>query len=585
MYIVVFDDRMGLHLDKRFLVVGILFVLLSTLFATQYATTKVSFQYAIVHPSNADIRFIGSDNSSDDGLRVLRISGDNGTNAKIGLEFGDWSANMNTTYTAAFCIVNEEPFALNITHVTVTNTSGTNDYMQVWLHGNGSLLAENDPTSVFMYNNGSALKTSSSVSWQFAKGDGDVSTMHPDISDNATKISTVWDGTEHVQYTLNLSGANDDAFPVGSSGRTLNNASDFVWVQISINVPAGAVGDAHTGTIEVHFQASSHLQSAASGGGGGQTSQYHVYIVNDVNAQAYEGETATNGGFNDGSENEFTAGDYTIISTNDSDNVYDSCSTVGKYQYHRFAFSITESVDSITRIDVVWKGYGFKPFGGGYGHSLWVKESGTWTLKDSGTSSSAEILDSSYTSGFSSIISSGQFIIGAQCDKSALGGEPAKTSNLFSYYAEVNVTYTASPFLYTFNNTNYTKFSDFIPRATTPEKEYVQYLDITKKAAVVDGIVSLKITEELPETTYLDRLYLQVDDNNIVELQRIIPCGMQGLSDGVFHGVTDVLLLRHSDDRYLQLNQGDEYILEFAVPENSSKIDFVSEGYYIKHIT
>ncbi len=153
-----------MHLKREFLVVGILIVLLSTLFATQYATTKVSFQYAIVHPSNADIRFVGSDNSSADGLRVLRVSGDNGSNAKIGLEFGNWSANMNTTYTAAFAIVNEEGFAVNITHVTVTNTSGTSDYMQVWLHGNGSLMAENDPTSVFVYNNGSALKTASSVS-------------------------------------------------------------------------------------------------------------------------------------------------------------------------------------------------------------------------------------------------------------------------------------------------------------------------------------------------------------------------------------------------------------------------------------
>ncbi|MCX6664679.1 MAG: hypothetical protein NT038_01265 [Euryarchaeota archaeon] len=206
---------MGLLLDARFLAIGILVVLLSTLFATQYATTKVSFSYAVVHPSNADIRFVGSDNSSDDGLRVLRISGANGTNALIGLEFGDWSANTNKTYTAAFAIVNEEGFALNITHITVTNTSGSSDYMQVWLHGNGSLKAEDDPTSVFVYNNGSALKTASSVSWQFAKGDGDAGTMHPDISDGATMISTGWDESAHVRYTQNLSGANDDAFPVG----------------------------------------------------------------------------------------------------------------------------------------------------------------------------------------------------------------------------------------------------------------------------------------------------------------------------------------------------------------------------------
>ena len=293
---------MGLLLDARFIAVGILFVLLSTLFATQYATTKVGFQYAIVHPSNADIRFVGSDNSSADGLRVLRVSGANGTNAQIGLEFGNWSANMNNTYTAAFAIVNEEPFAVNITHISVTNTSGTSDYMQVWLHGNGSLLAENDPTSVFMYNNGSALKTSSSVSWQFAKGDGDVSTMYPDISDGATMISTGWDESVHVRYTQNLSGANDDAFPVGTSGRTLNNASDFVWVQISINVPAGAVGGGHTGAVEVHFESGTHLQSAASGddpvedtyiyAGGGSIYIVRQYLKSDL---SYIGGTASYG--------------------------------------------------------------------------------------------------------------------------------------------------------------------------------------------------------------------------------------------------------------------------------------------------
>ena len=249
---------MGLHLDRKFIAVGILIVLLSTLFATQYATTKVSFQYAIVHPSNADIRFVGSDNSSDDGWRVLRVSGDNGTNAKIGLEFGDWSANMNNTYTAAFAIVNEEPFAVNITYVSVTNTSGNSDYMQIWLHGNGSLKAEDDPTSVFLYNNGTTYYTASSTAWVLAKGDGDASTMYPNISDSGTMISTTWDESAHVRYTTNLSGGNDDAFQIGSNGRTRDNASDFVWVQISINVPAGAVGDAHAGTIEVHFQASTH---------------------------------------------------------------------------------------------------------------------------------------------------------------------------------------------------------------------------------------------------------------------------------------------------------------------------------------
>ena len=32
------------------------------LLATQYVSTKIGYTYAVVHPSNADIRFVGFDN-------------------------------------------------------------------------------------------------------------------------------------------------------------------------------------------------------------------------------------------------------------------------------------------------------------------------------------------------------------------------------------------------------------------------------------------------------------------------------------------------------------------------------------------
>ncbi len=80
-----------MRLDRRLTLIGIMIIVLSVTMATQYATTKVGYSYNIVHPSNADIWFIGSDNSSD-GTMVLRVDGDNSSgsrNVKVKLG-GNW---------------------------------------------------------------------------------------------------------------------------------------------------------------------------------------------------------------------------------------------------------------------------------------------------------------------------------------------------------------------------------------------------------------------------------------------------------------------------------------------------------------
>lgn len=115
-----------MRLDRRLTLIGIMIIVLSVTMATQYATTKVGYSYSIVHPSNADIRFIGSDNSSDV-TRVLRVDGDNSSgsrNVKVKLG-GNWTENYNKTYTAAFGIVNEERFNVTITHINVSTESGS----------------------------------------------------------------------------------------------------------------------------------------------------------------------------------------------------------------------------------------------------------------------------------------------------------------------------------------------------------------------------------------------------------------------------------------------------------------------------
>lgn len=244
-----------MRIDRRLTLIGIMLVILSMTMATQYTTTKVGYSYNIVHPSMAEIRFIGSDNSSD-GIRVLRVDGENGSHAKITLSFGNLSSNRNKTYTAAFGIINEEIFAVNITHINLSIDAGTPDYMKVWLHGDRDAIAGSDGTSVYMWSKNASQNGSGTTAWVLAHGDQNYTTMTSNCSsqsESATNITTSWDTTAHVQYSL----SNVDARPADESDtdHNLANASDFVWVQISLDIPADPTGaDTVTGTIWIHFQ-------------------------------------------------------------------------------------------------------------------------------------------------------------------------------------------------------------------------------------------------------------------------------------------------------------------------------------------
>ena len=234
----IWDAWMGMNIDRRLTILGVMLIVLSMTMATQYATTKVSYTYSIVHPSNADIRFIGSDNGSDG--RVLRAI-NNGTVATVQLYFGNWSANSNKTYTAAFGIVNEETMTVNITHINVSTTTGFS-YMQIWIHGNRSVNAVDDASSVFIWNNASLGYTSSSCAWTLAAGNQNTSNM---CADGITQLNTPWDTTHEVRYSVN------------DANYSKNATSDFVWVQISIDIPADAdMSGTHDGTIWIHFKAS-----------------------------------------------------------------------------------------------------------------------------------------------------------------------------------------------------------------------------------------------------------------------------------------------------------------------------------------
>ncbi len=216
---------------KKLLIVGVALVAVSAVAATQYARAELSYTYNINHPSNGFIRFVGGDNATD-GERILRADSDNQT---LTLDFGEMTAGVNKTYTAAFAIVNEENFSVDITDVDVT-TNGNDDYLQIWLHGDPALKAEDDPSSVFVWDNG----TNKAGTWTLAAGNSDPANM------DGSGIDTAWDSTAHVRYTEETTGATD-------------GDDDYVWVQVSIDVPQHPDGlNAHTGTISFDFQASTH---------------------------------------------------------------------------------------------------------------------------------------------------------------------------------------------------------------------------------------------------------------------------------------------------------------------------------------
>ncbi len=235
----------GMRIDRRLILVGVLLIVLSMTMATQYATTKVGYTFGIVHPSESDIRFIGSDNSSDN-IRLLRVSGTNGSSdVALTLSFGNITAGQNKTYSAAFGIVNEEAFKVNITHINVSADTGT-DYLKIWLHGDRDASIDDDGTSVEVWDwqeggNRHSYGSSDCV-WQLGAGDG----TYTDLDGGSA--NTEWDERAHVMYSTYNTNA-------------VNSTDDYVWIQISIKPPDNADTSAsYAGEIWIHTAASTEDQ-------------------------------------------------------------------------------------------------------------------------------------------------------------------------------------------------------------------------------------------------------------------------------------------------------------------------------------
>ncbi len=229
----------GMRIDRRLVLIGVMIIVLSMTMATQYATTKIGYEFSIVNPSNADIRFVGSDISSD-GIHVLRVE-NNATAPVLKIVLGNISLNVNKSYTAAFAIANEELYNVTITHFTV-NGSGA-PYMQIWLHENRSVLASTSgERSVLVFNKQNRSYTAASSVWGLRAGNQDPSNMG-----KVGTVLTPWDADADVRINTT------------SAVSATNNTEDHVWVQISIDVPSGLnIVAPYSGTIYVHTRATTH---------------------------------------------------------------------------------------------------------------------------------------------------------------------------------------------------------------------------------------------------------------------------------------------------------------------------------------
>ncbi len=168
----------------------------------------------------------------------------------------------------------------------------------------------------------------------------------------------------------------------------------------------------------------------------------HEYLINDYDAQAWKGQTTNDGQF-DGNHNELASSEYEKISNSTSG---DAGMIIWPGSFHAYIhanFTINESPSSINWINTSWKIYSdivtpdYRMLND---KSLWVKESDTWVEKDYGNSSGYETLNTTYTSGFSSIISEGILEIGSQNDIP----EPLDGIDFNVFYVDLFVNYNSS---------------------------------------------------------------------------------------------------------------------------------------------
>jgi hypothetical protein len=135
-----------------------------------------------------------------------------------------------------------------------------------------------------------------------------------------------------------------------------------------------------------------------------------TYNFSDTtNNKAYNNSIATNPptSLSPAGEQEFSSGAYTNISTSDN-NYFETNSTT--HSYHKFNMTINESVNSITQINVSWKGH--TTTSGTANLYVYNFTLGNWSSSLASNTGATDFwLNKSFASGFSDLINSGRISV------------------------------------------------------------------------------------------------------------------------------------------------------------------------------
>ncbi|MCX8173898.1 MAG: hypothetical protein N3F63_04755 [Thermoplasmata archaeon] len=229
---------------KKALVVLVLASTVMGLVATQYAklgvnvSAGVSTRYSFIQLMAGDSAVVGSG-------YILTNSSGNYT-----VQLGTFAKGFNKTYTAAFAIVNSESnVRLQITSIDFGAADSIRSYAIVALHENMSINAFNEAAGRFIvyFDKGTAYNVGSN-GFVLRNGQGDYSgsNLQYTADNGGSWTSASWDATNVWKYNAALVNSDVDT--------TTSSRSNFVWVQITLDLATASDGTSLTGTLYINVQ-------------------------------------------------------------------------------------------------------------------------------------------------------------------------------------------------------------------------------------------------------------------------------------------------------------------------------------------
>ena len=357
-----------------------------------------------------------------------------------------------------------------------------------------------------------------------------------------------------------------------------------------------------------------------------------IYNYSGGNLTAYDMAGTPSSPF-DGSLVEASASNYTAINASDDSRwITGKATGDGQWDTQVFIFNLSgTNRASISVLNFSWEGYGETQAGYPTYLKVWNWSSGSWQGSTSYdfTSASDGVLSLYINSGVSDFVNatSGQvafyvntvkYVTPSTCynwcdancgiwdpgagDTADCGTDLGKKCSYTGYTTDCtsqtcycNPAPPESPFVYYIKDGSFTKLSDFIPEATSAEKEYTSFTKLPD-SSIIDNALNLKLTEELDETTYLNSHHVILYDyptEKESEFDLWFSLNFEKINDYNYKQ-TPLLLPEYievsvinSDNDYLIMNKGFSKELSYDLPvikdRYARKAFFVAKGYYIQH--